>query len=516
MGEVLTWLSNNPVILTILIVTASLLVIFFIAIASVAIIQGRSVTFWPPQIGERPPSDKDKPEKKLSSKDLKSGTSISHPENEKSASTASSFECNWTSPHPIAKQILQDAENMVLIVGTSLHRIVHSDFFEYREWIEKKPSRYIGLMFLNPHSPHAIGRKRKDVFRSSDEKIVEAMQLALTESSHNPRILIAVHDGPFRYTARATDIGSQITTKGSRIQIVSSSHVRGISTGFEVILTPSSGKPYQYYDNELAEIWKQSVANIPGHGISVIARNSIPIEWETLDEFSANLIQVLGDKRIELYQFSPEQHHLTLSSLCRTQLDIIGAPLSISKNNDENSLPLHFDEFLSVVYEKTMEVSKTPTTIIFDKIVLDKHGYYSLATSKTDDFPASLVEFPKSIRDLVNAFAKKYPNENWDSFDKQRKGYRFGSKSNSFNPHITLGMAFKRDDSFPLPLKGVDSSLVLAKPFQFRLENLVIGHYAYRSYFRTAGEINVDFQHAIDNPLKMLFLLGIGIPSNAE
>lgn len=250
MGEVLTWLSNNPNILTILIVTASLLIIFFIAIASIAITQGRSVTFWPPHIGEKP--YKEQQEKSPLQKSSKNDPIPKNTEVVKSAAKSSSFECNWTSPHPIAKQILQDAENMVLIVGTSLHRIIHSDFFEYREWIEKNPSRYIGLMFLNPHSPHAVGRKRKDVHRSSDEKIVEAMQLALIESSHNPRILIAVHDGPFRYTARATDIGSQTPTTGTRIQIVSSSHVRGISTGFEIILTPSSGEPYQYYENELA------------------------------------------------------------------------------------------------------------------------------------------------------------------------------------------------------------------------------------------------------------------------
>lgn len=515
MGEVLTWLSNNPIILTLLIVTASLLVIFFIAVASVAIIQGRSVTFWPPQIGEKPKSEKEKQEKNPQSNEIKKDSSLQTLESAKNTVQTSSFECNWTSPHPIAKQILQDAENMVLIVGTSLHRIVHSDFFEYREWIEKKPSRYIGLMFLNPHSPHAVGRKRKDVFRSSDEKIIEAMRLALIESNHNPRILIAVHDGPFRYTARATDIGSQTTTNGSRIQIVSSSHVRGISTGFEVILTPSSGEPYKYYENELAEIWKQSVANIPGHGISVVAKNDMPIEWEILDEFSANLIQVLGDKRIELYPFSPEQHHLTLSSLCRTQLDFIGEPLSISRNNNENSLPLHFEEFLSAVYQLAQEIRKNPTTIAFDKIVLDKHGYYSLAMNKADDLPTSLTEFPKKIRDLVDTFASKYPNENWNSYDKQRKGFRFGSKSNSFNPHVTLGMAFKRDNSFPLPLEGVDTSLMLNKPFHFRLENLIIGHYAYRSYFRTVGEVHVGLQ-AFDNPLKMLFLLGVGIPSTPQ
>lgn len=105
MGEFLTWLSNNPVVFKILIVTAPLLLIFFIAIASVAIIQGRSVTFWPPQIGEKPSPDKDKPEKKQLSKDLKSGTNVSHPEIAKSTSTASSFECNWTSQHPIASEI---------------------------------------------------------------------------------------------------------------------------------------------------------------------------------------------------------------------------------------------------------------------------------------------------------------------------------------------------------------------------------------------------------------------------
>lgn len=516
MTDLLTWLSNNQLFLQILIVVATIVVIFFVIFASIAIFQGRSVTFWPPQIGEKPKSEKYNQKEKPQEKEIKEDSSSSpHLETTQSTAHTPSFECNWTSPHPIAKRILQDAENMVLIVGTSLHRIVHSDFFEYREWIEKNPSRYIGLMFLNPHSPHAVGRKRKDVFRSSDEKIIEAMRLALIESNRNPRILIAVHDGPFRYTARATDIGSQTTTKGSKIQIVSSSHVRGISKGFEIILTPSSREPYKYYENELAEIWKQSVANIPGHGISIVAKNDMPIEWETLDEISSILIQALGDQTIELYQFSSEQHHLTLSALCRTQLDVIGEPLSISKNNDENSLPLHFEEFLSAVYEMAQEVCKNPITIVFDKVLFDKHGYYSLATSKVDGLPESLIEFPKKIRDLVNTFESKYPNENWNSYDKQRKGFRFGSKLNSFNPHVTLGMAFKRDNSFPLPLERVEHSLTIKKPFYFQLENLFIGHYAYRSYFRTVGEVHIGLQ-AFDNPLKMLFLLGIGISNTPQ
>lgn len=60
MDEFLKWLSNNPIVATIILVSAS----FFLASATlvylVAFLQGREISFWPPRIGERPSRTKSK------------------------------------------------------------------------------------------------------------------------------------------------------------------------------------------------------------------------------------------------------------------------------------------------------------------------------------------------------------------------------------------------------------------------------------------------------------------------
>lgn len=59
MAEFFQWLSNNPVVETILIVFLCILVLSIIVIYLVAFFQGRDISFFPPKIGQKP--DKAKP-----------------------------------------------------------------------------------------------------------------------------------------------------------------------------------------------------------------------------------------------------------------------------------------------------------------------------------------------------------------------------------------------------------------------------------------------------------------------
>ena len=56
MNTFLEWLSKNPTVATLFIISLSGLVITIILIYVKAFLEGRSVSFWPPKIGEKPVS----------------------------------------------------------------------------------------------------------------------------------------------------------------------------------------------------------------------------------------------------------------------------------------------------------------------------------------------------------------------------------------------------------------------------------------------------------------------------
>lgn len=54
MSEFFKWLSNNPIATNMLVIAISIVCISIVLIYIVAFFQGRSISFWPPSIGERP------------------------------------------------------------------------------------------------------------------------------------------------------------------------------------------------------------------------------------------------------------------------------------------------------------------------------------------------------------------------------------------------------------------------------------------------------------------------------
>jgi len=58
MDKFFSWLSQNPIATNTLIIAFGVLVSSLVLIYTVAFFQGRSVSFWPPKIGEKPPREK--------------------------------------------------------------------------------------------------------------------------------------------------------------------------------------------------------------------------------------------------------------------------------------------------------------------------------------------------------------------------------------------------------------------------------------------------------------------------
>jgi hypothetical protein len=189
------WLGANSFagyVFTLIVVGA-----IFVILASyvTAFVQGRSISYWPPQIGP-------KTKNPLKSGAGGEGSNVVEMNRAQDGEPSASVSVMWRSPSPDPEILLRDAKFSALIVGTSLFRVVHSDLFSYRDWLTKDPQRRLGLLFLNPHSPHAVGRERSDVHRSSQQSIVESIRLAYDEAAKHPQIMPAIYEGPFRYTAR--------------------------------------------------------------------------------------------------------------------------------------------------------------------------------------------------------------------------------------------------------------------------------------------------------------------------
>ncbi|MBN1219776.1 MAG: hypothetical protein JXM69_12675 [Anaerolineae bacterium] len=430
----------------------------------------------------------------------------------KAAKESENLVVTWETPGPTADVILGNAEYSVLLVGTSNFRMVHDDLFHYHDWLRKDQCRNLGLLFLNPHSPHAFRRGRKDVQRSRQRNIAKAVRTAYREFKHNPRFIPAVYDGPYRYSARGVDISPNWTSSASSIEIFSSSHLRGISAGFHIHLKPNGhSDPFSFYQKELLDIWKNALANPPGHGVSLVSRWSTPPDAEELENLAQNLLKQLKLSKTDYHIFSSDQLHVTLTSLCRTQEQIDAAPLGLKSNNSAGDLPPHFLAYIDKVKQTLAEIVPNHLEFEFNRLILDERGYFILAPDENKVSPSikAINNFLTVLSGIIDEFNQQYPDEQWNQRLEDGTDYRFRPKFTNYFPHVTIGRAFDYSNSLPIPLNPEkDKYIQIPTPLEFSSDRGSFVHYAYRSLLRCVGEIPVHFtEQSMLDPIEVVRLL---------
>jgi hypothetical protein len=404
----------------------------------------------------------------------------------------------WGFDEPGLTAMLEGAERSMLCLGTSHYRMMTADVFRCREWLDAEPHRILGILFLNPHSPHAFQRKRRDVWRSSREKIVEALRRATEEARRHPRFFPVVYDGPYRYSAKADDIGLGKESTRSCVSLVSSSHRRGISAGFRVALRPDEHpESFAYYRRELLHLWKSALVNPAGHGISVI------LDWspdsdqtERIASQVRALLAGLTGVETEYTLFSAAQLHLTLTSLCRTQRQVAAPPLSIDSADEAGQLPAHFPEFVVRVARAMDETLPDELRFDLDRLFLDEEGYIVLGAGQEGDAAEAVNGLLRSCNTIVDQLEEAFPGERWGQRLGGGQGYRFRPKHTRLPPHITLGRAFDGRNGLPVPLRGETATLPIP-PIHLEARQAVIVHYAYRSMLRCVGRIPLALGHPV-------------------
>lgn len=417
----------------------------------------------------------------------------------------------WRSGPPTTETILKNAEHSVILLGTSNFRVVHEDLYQYNKWLENNQRQFLGLLFINPHSPHAFRRERKDVQRSSRENIVKALKVAYTENKDNPQFIPAIYDGPYRYSAHAIDIGPNWTSSKSMISIFTSSHNRGISEGFRIRIRQNENPEcFEFYRNELLDLWKTSLSNPAGHGVSIISRwPNPPPKVKKLDSLTKELLGQLTPQETDYKIFLPGQFHLTIASLCRTQTDVFAGPLCIGSEDEACDLPAHFPEFVIEAVKALADAKNNFLDFNFSRLVLDNRGYIILEPdeNETGHSIQILNDFTETLQSIVDEFNEEFPNERWNQRLKNESDCRFKPKLNFF-PHITIGRAFNCHNSLPISLNGEKGYIQISPPIRFDASDISIVHYAYRSLFRCVGEIPIT-QLCSLNKNEVVHLLGL-------
>ena len=411
---------------------------------------------------------------------------------------------------PDIRKILNAASHSLLLVGTSNFRVVHDEFSEVRSWLDANPNRIFGILFLAPYSPHAHRRERRDIHRSSQQSIIDSIRTSDQEAKEHRRFIPAIYDGPYRYSANGVDLGDAYSSKDSRISLFTSSHQGGISKGFRILLTPlDSPKEFRAYREELLDLWRSAVANPHGHGISLAFRREIGLSDDTFSDWSL-LLKGRLRSIASIHWFSSEQLHLTVTSLCRSQSEHYHGPLRIS--GSENPLPENFGNLLSFVIDEAKEISRQEFEFVFDSLKIDELGYISLTcdSSKNIEFCAIINKLINNISHKILELSCESSDSRWLASVSHKSTGRYGPKYSSYIPNLTVGVAFTSQTALPTRLENKSEAIQLPEKVIMRPHGLSLVHYAYRTFLRTVGEVEIQpYGNKIFSNEEILFRLGI-------
>jgi hypothetical protein len=347
------------------------------------------------------------------------------------------------------------------------------DLAKYREWLSEDDQRMIGMIFLNPFSPHAIGRERGTVINSSQEKIIESYKDASV--LNHSRFIPVIYDGPYRYTGRAVDV-LENTSEGfsSSIKVISSSHEAGIAKGFAIELSSIKNKDeYNFYQKDFLSVWNKCWLNIPSYGVCLISFPGKYFKWtKKLEE---QIGKIGGLLKNEDLQFYPEaQIHIRLLSFMKSNHDALRGPFMLDSDDKHVSVPHNFaSEAVSGINFLELD-SMSSLEFIFDCISVDKDGFIHLTSENS-----------KRNKNFL-ATCKRLDCEDFD------------------RPWLTVGRLFDKTTALPLPSKNRPGNFKLSPPIIICTESLSIVHYAYESMLRWIGKLDLQLGESVTLDESML------------
>ncbi len=370
---------------------------------------------------------------------------------------------------PSSDDLVKNAQHSLLLLGVSNYRVVCGrELYPFIDWLKANPNRHLGLLFLNPSSPHAQGRDRLDVWQSDPACTREALATLKERLQSEPehvreRCIVGIREGPHRYSARAADL-RQTGSPHAGIEVFVSSGGRGQARGLRVPISQQEQPTcFRYFETELLHEFHGALTNTPGHGISLVARWADPPD--DLEALVADALK-LDHPRAKYDFYETAQWHATISSLCRTQRCPWDESLSLGQPPSERHLPEHFPHFVQQATTATQARCKE-LTLTFHEAFLDTSGYMGVRGTMDHDHLDAILN---DILHLVNEYAQRYPQESWLAPVTSNEP-RFGPKYPTFLPHVTLGRAYVEHVSFPVPLRTSARLVTLPEPVTFRTDS---------------------------------------------
>ena len=405
----------------------------------------------------------------------------------------------WPTPAVESRRLLNsprgDANHSVIMMGNTMFQtqsVYHGDMVR---WLSANPTRRIGMMFLNPHGPHARRSGRDHLVQGQWERGLEAYKDAVEKPWH-PHFVPLVYDGPYRYSLRGIDVAPHTWNRSSEMLITHSTHDRGIAGGFSHSLPLMRGmQAFESFSDDVLNLWKSAYANPPGHGITIavcrpeVEDASLTQTRMALEEASQKLAQMVKERHgyqrpVEFMHPNPSQWHFTLCSMRRTG-SRWGAPLTLSQ------LPTGFVDYATA---SCNQLQRGLQSAGIEQIVprlthlkLFRTGHL-IAFNPSPSGPMADVmrDFLASRRDEVKRFGLDATT-----------GGPFIPKHLDFWPHVSVGMLFHNEAALPEPVtfEGDELFVELPRPVTWRSDEVRVIHYAYRSFRRLVGSTSIPLKY---------------------
>lgn len=380
-------------------------------------------------------------------------------------------------------KLTKRAEKSILLIGTSNYRIVFDDFSTIQKWLDEDNNRYFYALFLHPNSPHSLGRGRNVVTRSTNENIAKSYEHAKKLSSRHDRFVPVLYDGPYRYTAQCGDLFSRGSVE---IYYCSTSHFGGIENGFFGKIP--KGKIQEIYAKELKTILYQSVAHVPGNGVSIVSFVDASIDYYDLisrskiDEIVSHCTSQydLDDCHFESFEGSL---HMTLSPLVRTNVNELSGYGAIGQFSPQVGMPAGFRDYLKEILHLFLTQVKY-IDVEFDSILVDENGFVKLTLGSSNVELEELVESIRNkIREMIEGRAEGPEGNLWKKAIPETAESYFLPKQN-MPLHVTVGriVTLKNNRVDALRNSVLRFSMENRKELVFKEISLV--NYAFKSFKR--------------------------------
>jgi hypothetical protein len=420
----------------------------------------------------------------------------------------------WPNPRAEGKSLLRsgrgEARHGLLMLGNTMAQTQAAYQGNLAQWLAADPRRRIGLLFLNPHSPHAAGRDRPHLHQGTRDSGLAAYRQAVRQPIH-PQCVPLLYDGPYRYSLRGLDMAPHTRNAASEIHVTHSTHHRGIAGGFSVSLPYQRGaEAFESFAADALTLWKSAHANPPGHGVTLAAcwepeSGPSPDEMEVVLARAADELVRRPGGGGEFHLNAASQWHFTLCALRRTG-PRWGGPLSLSAPTPDERLPGAFADYAAACCEQLRAALRAANLPELAPEV--SH----LKLTHTGHLIAFNPETPGPLAGAMAGFLASRGAELGRLGLDTTAGGPLAPKHLNFWPHVSVGMAFHNDAALPEPLttEGEERVVPLARPLRWRSARFHAVHYAYRAFRRNVGALAIPLDGSRVEADDLIRALAIG------